>query len=83
MNESGQDFNIWTEYVTVNEYTVPEWHYSYIVCDGSVRFFEIELVGPAMGGADIDTIEKASFTLDFKVPGSSTSICKTEQLEIQ
>lgn len=83
MNESGQDFNIWTEYVTVNGYTVLEWHYSYIVCDGSVRFFEIELVDPDMGGADIDTIETASFTLDFKVPGSLTSICKTEQLEIQ
>lgn len=82
MNESGQDFNIWTEYVTVNGITVPEWHYYYIVCDGSARFFEIELLSPAMGGSDIDTIETASFTLDFKFPRSSASIYKTDQLEI-
>lgn len=82
LNESGLDFSIWTEYVAVNGCTVPVWNYSYVVCDGSVRFFEIDLVNPDIGGADIDTIETASFTLDFKIPGSSTSIYKAEELEI-
>lgn len=79
-NESGQDLHIFTSHVTVNGYTVPEVHYYSPICNGTYRFFEIEL--SSWGQEEMDVIESASFSIEFMKPKSTQVIFKTGNLGV-
>ena len=79
-NDSGQDLHIGTSHVTVNGHTVPEWKYYTPICDGTYRFFEIELSSWGLEENNIDKIESASFVISFMVPKSTQVVFQTEQL---
>ena len=79
-NESGQDIHVMTSYVTVNGYTIPEVHYYRPICDGTYRFFNIELSGWGLEENKIGAIESASFYIDFLRPNSSEIIFQTDKL---
>lgn len=81
-NDSGKDFNVWTNNVTVNGYTIPEWHYNTIVCDGTVRYFDIHLTNDGLTANKIQSINTVSFSIDFLKPKSSRVIWETGELEI-
>ena len=82
-NESDMDLNVWTSCVTVNGHSVQEWHYAYTICNDSYRFLEIELAEDSLESNNIDTIENASFTIDFLDPHSTESIFSTGQLYVE
>lgn len=79
-NESGQDLHVGTSHVTVNGYTIPEWKYYTPICDGTYRFFEIELSSWGLEENNIDKIESASFAIDFMKPDSTQIIFQTGNL---
>ena len=79
-NESGQDFHIMSNNVTVNGYTIPEVHYYTPICDGTYRFFEIKLSSWGIEENEIDMIESASFSFNFMEPKSTHVIFQTAQL---
>ena len=82
-NESDKDLSVWTSYVTVNGYSVQEWHYGYVICSNSYRFLEIEIVEDSLEKNKIDVIENASFTIDFLDHHSTKSLFSTGQLYIE
>lgn len=79
-NESGQDIHVMTSYVTVNGYTIPEVHYYRPICNGTYRFFNIELSSWGLEENKIGAIESASFYIDFLRPNSSEIIFQTDKL---
>ena len=79
-NESGQDIHVMTRYVTVNGYTIPEVHYYSPICNGTYRFFNIELSGWGLEENKIGAIESASFYIDLLRPNSSEIIFQTGEL---
>lgn len=79
-NESGMDLHIGTSYVTVNGFTVPEISYYTPICNGTYRYFEIELSPFEKENQDIGNFETASFCLSFMKPKSTQIIFQTEQL---
>lgn len=79
-NESGQDLHIGTNYVTINGYTVSEWKYYTPICDGTYRFFSIELANWSLEENNIEKIESASFSIDFMRQDSTQVIFQTGNL---
>lgn len=83
INESGQDITPWTSHVTVNGYTVSEWHYGSVIKNNTSRYFDIQLVNEALKEADISSIQEASFNLSFLAAGSTKELFSAGRLHVQ
>lgn len=83
INESGKDITPWTSHVTVNGYTVSEWHYGVAIPNGTARYFDIQLVKESVEQTGIDSIYKASFHLSFLASGSTQELFSAGQLYVQ
>lgn len=83
INESGQDIMPSTSHVTVNGYTVSEWHYGLAIQNNSARYFDIQLVKESVEDLNVDLIYKASFNLRFLKAGSTQELFSAGQLYVQ
>lgn len=82
INKCGQNIMPWTSHVTINGYTIPEWHYGLVIQNNTVRYFDIQPVKEDLRNAGIDTIETVSFSLSFLEAGSTQELFSAGQLYI-
>lgn len=80
-NESGQDILVQADNISVNGYTISTLH-SDDVCDGTVRFSEIDLYQSYLEENDIEDIENATFELSILNPKTYATLFKTGELQM-
>lgn len=83
INESGKDITPLTSHVTVNGYTVSEWHYGVVIKDNTSRYFDIQLVKESLEETGVSSINTASFNLSFLAAGSTKELFSAGQLHVQ
>lgn len=80
-NSTGEDLIVQADNVSVNGYTISVLH-SDAVCDGTVRFCEIELLETYLNENEIEEIDEATFELVFLNPKTYETVAKTGELQI-
>lgn len=80
-NDSGNDLIVQADNVSVNGYTISVLH-SDAVCDGTVRFCEIDLMKTFLEENGIESIEEVTFELSALDPETFKTIVETGELMI-